>query len=73
MKVTIRERKLTTGRLSLYLDYYPAITIPESNINTRREYLQLYLFEKPKTDIERSHNKETKLNKPYLRRPFKTY
>jgi integrase len=61
MKVTVRDRKLKNGSISLYLDFYPAIQIPEKNINTRREYLKLYLFDNPKTDNERKHNKETKL------------
>lgn len=59
MKVTLREKKLQHGRRALYLDYYPAVVI--DNKQTRREHLKLYIFEKPKTETEKEHNRETKL------------
>ncbi len=59
MKVTIREKPITDGRFSLYLDFYPPIPHPVTGKDTRREYLNLYVFAKPRTPLDRTHNKET--------------
>lgn len=61
MKVTLREKSIQNGRKSLYLDFYPAITHPKTGESTRREFLGLYVHEKPRTDLERQHNKDTRL------------
>lgn len=58
-KVTLRKKKISKGRESLYLDFYPAIPHPETGEPTRREFLGLYIFEKPKTLIDKQHNTET--------------
>src|SRR5688500_5622901 len=60
-KVFLREKKLLYGKRGLYLDFYPPITHPETLKETRREHLRLTIFEKPKTEAEKEHNKETKL------------
>lgn len=39
VKVTLRQRMLESGKVSLYLDYYPPIIDPETNRLTRRESL----------------------------------
>lgn len=59
IKVTLRQKKISKGRQSLYLDFYPAIPQPETGEPTRREFLGLYIFEKPKTPIDKQHNTET--------------
>ncbi len=59
IKVTLRRKKISKGRQSLYLDFYPAIPHPETGKPTRREFLGLYIFEKPKTPIDKQHNTET--------------
>jgi hypothetical protein len=59
IKVTLRQKKISKGRQSLYLDFYPAIPHPETGEPTRREFLGLYIFEKPKTPINKIHNAET--------------
>lgn len=61
MKVTLREKPIKDGRKSLYLDFYPAIPHPETGKPTRREFLGLYVYEKPRIELERKHNKETRL------------
>ncbi|ADB41305.1 tyrosine-type recombinase/integrase [Spirosoma linguale] len=61
MKVTLREKPINDGKISLYLDFYPAISHPETGKDTRREFLGLYLFDKPRTELDRQHNKATKL------------
>ncbi|WP_029034541.1 tyrosine-type recombinase/integrase [Salinimicrobium terrae] len=54
--VTLRSKILAKGKLSLYLDFYPAIIHPKTGKPTRREFLKLKIFENPKNDIEREHN-----------------
>lgn len=61
MKATLRKKRLKDGRQRLYLDFYPAIPHPDTGKLTRREFLKLYLYDKPKTEAERTHNKETKI------------
>jgi len=58
-KVSLREKKISKGRKSLYLDFYPSIPHPVSGEPTRREFLGLYIFEKPRTPIDKKHNVET--------------
>lgn len=60
-KVFLREKKLLHGKRGLYLDFYPPIFNPETHKETRREHLKLTIFEKPKTELEKDHNKETKM------------
>lgn len=57
-KVTLRKKKITRERYSLYLDFYPAIRIPDTNKCTRRYFLNIYIHANPKTFTERQHNKE---------------
>lgn len=58
-KVALRRKPISKERLTLYLDFYPPIPHPDTGKLTRREFLGLYLFEKPKTQLEKHHNKET--------------
>lgn len=67
-KVSLRQKKISKGRKSLYLDFHPPIPHPKPFLNkktgemvttTRREFLGLYIFEKPKTPIDKQHNTET--------------
>jgi len=57
-KVSLRQKKISKGRKSLYLDFYPPIPHPETGEPTRREFLGLYIFEKPKTPIDK-HQRST--------------
>lgn len=59
IKVSLREKKINNGRKSLYLDFYPPIPHPKTGEPTRREFLGLYIFEKPKNPIDKQHNVET--------------
>jgi len=59
IKVKLRQKAISGNRHSLYLDFYPAIPHPETGKLTRREFLGLYLFDKPKTPFDKQHNKET--------------
>lgn len=63
MKVHLRQSKQTkAGNISLYLEIYKgAATTPDGKVKNIRDYQywNLYLIDKPKTPIERQHNKET--------------
>ena len=61
-KVTVRQRAITNGRISLYLDYYPAVRTPETMQMSRREYLGIYIYAHPKNEMEREFNNDM-LNK----------
>ncbi len=59
-KVFLREKKISKGRKSLYLDFYPPIKHPRTGKKTRREFLGLYIFEKPRSAFETQHNKQNR-------------
>jgi len=59
IKVKLRQKKISKGRKSLYLDFYPPIVNSKTGISTRREFLNLYIFDRPKTAIYKIHNSET--------------
>lgn len=61
IKVFLREKKLKNGKAGLYLDFYPPIVNRSTQKHTRREHLRLFVYEKPKTELEREHNKETRM------------
>jgi len=58
-KVKLRQKAISGNRQSLYLDFYPPISHPETGKPTRREFLGLYLFDKAKNPFDKQHNKET--------------
>jgi len=58
-RVKLRQRVISGERHSLYLDFYPPIPHPETGKPTRREFLGLYLLDKPKNPLEKQENKET--------------
>jgi len=52
-KVALRRRLISGARESLYLDFYPAIRDPFSMEMKRREYLGIYIYAKPRTEMEK--------------------
>lgn len=56
--VRLRKKLLANGMISLYLDFYPPIVNTETNKYTRREFLKLYLYERPKNQIQKISNIE---------------
>lgn len=60
-KVTLREEKLRSGKLSLYLDFYPPIWNPHIKKMSRREFLGLYLYGEPKDKFEMEYNEEIRV------------
>ncbi len=61
INITLRTKKAANNMLSLYLDYYPSIINPKTGKETRREFLKLKNYANPKSDLEKSHNKENLL------------
>ena len=58
-RVTLREKKISNGKLSLYLDYYPPIVDSKTGKSKRiRKNLGIHVLEKPKTQLEKQQNKE---------------
>lgn len=51
---------MSGGRKSLYLDFYPPIPHPETGKPTRREYLRLEVLERPRTEMDKTLNKEAR-------------
>lgn len=58
INVTLRKRKLSSGKITLYLDFFPPVYNPKTSKFSRREFLSLYLVEKPKSNIEKQMNLE---------------
>ena len=72
-KVKLREKKISKGRLSLYLDFYPPIKNLETGNLSRREFLNLYIFQKPKNPIDKEHNKKTFIIAQSIRQKRENY
>lgn len=70
MRGKLRQKKLYTGKISLYIDYYPPVWNPLKKIYTRREFLKLYIDPNPKNMLERRKNELNKeiAEKIYLKR-----
>lgn len=61
MKITLKEKKLKSGMISLYIEYYKGTSINAEGKRTHLrdfEYLKLYQHENPKTASEKKNNKE---------------
>ncbi len=58
-KVTLRQRPISNGRVSLYLDFYPPIADSETGKPKRREYLSMFVPAKPRNSMEREAKRET--------------
>ena len=56
MNVRLKTKALKNNRLSYYLQYDDPGTGKR-----HKEYLRLYLIEKPRNEFDRNHNKETKV------------
>lgn len=56
IKVKLRQKKIKGNKLSLYLDYYPAVPHPITGEKTRRNFLGLYLYDAIKTSSRKMNN-----------------
>ncbi len=62
MKISLKKKKLASGKLSLYIEYYKGSHIDNNGIkkhNRDFEYLKMYLNGDPKSPKEKKENKET--------------
>lgn len=57
-KVTLRQRELKSGKITLYLDYYPPVRDPRTREYVRHDYLGIYLAKNPREGYEKRANKE---------------
>lgn len=58
-KVHLRQKALPNGTASLYLDFSRPVYHAGKGRETRRDFLGLYVYQKPKDKIERDHNRTT--------------
>jgi len=61
MKITLKQRKLKTGKISLSIQYYRGSSVTSKGTrkhNIEHENLKLYLFKNPKNADEKRKNKE---------------
>ena len=58
-KVKLRKKPITGNRHSLYLDFWPPIPNLKTGKQTRRDFLELFTYDKPKTPVEKDHNRQT--------------
>jgi len=62
MKISLKKKKLSSGKLSLYIEYYKGSYIDNNGKkkhNRDFEYLKMYLHGDPKSPKEKKENKET--------------
>ena len=59
-KVFLRRRPYVGGKVSLYLDYYPAIRNLHTNKMTRRETLGIVIYAEPANEMQRRFNRKWK-------------
>lgn len=55
-KATLRKRELQSGKITLYIDFYPPIRNPRTGELSRREYLGIYLEKNPRTSTAKAAN-----------------
>lgn len=56
--VTLRKKAISKGRMSLYLDFYPPVWDDKLNDFSRREFLKLYIYQKPADQYQKIANTE---------------
>ena len=64
IKVALRNKPISGGRKTLYLDFHPPIPNPETGKLTRREFLGLYIYNETIKD-KQGNDKPVKLNPIY--------
>ena len=66
-KVTVRTKPIKNNRRSVYLDFYPAIRNPKNGGKTRREFLGIYIYDRPVEKFEKEYNKTMLQNAELIR------
>ena len=83
VKVTLSKKPISRKRHSLYLDFYSAVLNSENGEKTRREFLDLSIFDNTRNPLDKLHNtntlniaeqirqkKESEFNKPEIYSTF---
>ena len=63
--VTLRQKPLRNDRISLYLDYYPAIRNPYTMKMSRREFLGIYIYERAAKNVQSGYAEQGRGNPLY--------
>lgn len=58
-KVSLRKKAITKGRPSLFRDIYPSVPNPVTGKLQRKYYLKIFIYRRPRNELEKEHNKET--------------
>ena len=66
-RIHLRERTTTKGDISLYLDFYPPLRLPGKQTQTRRLSLGIILYGNPKTENEKSFNRDMRIKAEAIR------
>jgi integrase len=70
IKVTLRQKPISKGRSSLYLDFYPAVLNSETGELTRREFLKMYVKDPIKIKNRKQQNGTVKQIPIYSENPI---
>jgi hypothetical protein len=66
IKVKLRQKPISGNRQSLYLDFYPAISNPETGETTRREFLNMFLVDEFEFEEQKYFDKKGKEQKRFV-------
>jgi len=67
IKVKLRSKPITGNRLGIYLDFYPPIPHPETDVPTRREFLNMFLYDEFELEEIKYLDKNGKEQKRYVK------
>ena len=71
IKVKLRTKAISGNRQGLYLDFYPAIINPDTGEPTRREFLDLYLYDEIKHEtlfyVDKNNKPQKRLRRFWIR------
>jgi integrase len=71
-KVTIKQKPLSEGRESLYLNFAPKFTNPKTNKEIRKLYLKEFVYTKAKSTQDKTHNRNSLKFAEEMRLNFET-
>lgn len=66
IKVTLRMKPISGNRQTLYLDFYPAVIDPKTGKQTRREFLNTYVFSDIEIEEQKYKDKNDKEQKRFV-------
>lgn len=66
IKVILQMKPISGNRQTLYLEFYPAIIDPKTGKQTRREFLNTYLFSEVEIEEQKYYDKNGKEQKRFV-------